>query len=163
MKKGMKIVLIIVCIFVLCIVLDILSIYTRNKPIFAIKDNNAEDIVYKGLIYDTYNCREYSAPQIKAKWSKFICSNKLIPLEVKSDFKIIDKTEICAQALEKFYEDEQYEYYFHCIKNATTLLNFGKYFDGSDVIFTVKDALEKNMVTIKQLEEKGLDFIRKSK
>ena len=72
MKKWLKISLIVVGVFVLCIILDIVSIYTRNKPIFAIK--NDADQVYRGLLYDTYNCQEYPTPQIKAKWNKFSCA-----------------------------------------------------------------------------------------
>ena len=72
MKKWLKISLIIVEVFALCIILDIVSIYTRNKPIFAI--NNDADQVYRGLLYDTYNCQEYPTPQIKAKWNKFSCA-----------------------------------------------------------------------------------------
>lgn len=73
MKKWLKISLIVVGIFALCIILDIVSIYTRNKPIFAIK--NDTDQVYRGLLYDTYNCSEFPIPQIKAKWNKFSCNS----------------------------------------------------------------------------------------
>ena len=72
MKKWLKISLIVVGLFALCIILDIVSIYTRNKPLFAIKDDANQ--VYRGLLYDTYNCQEYPAPQIKAKWNKFSCT-----------------------------------------------------------------------------------------
>lgn len=75
MKKWLKIVLISVGIFAFCIVIDIVSIYTLNKPIFAIKDDcDCTDQVYKGLLYDTYNCWEYPTPQIKMKWNKFSCA-----------------------------------------------------------------------------------------
>lgn len=74
MKKWLKIILTIVGIFILCIVLDIVSIYTRNKPIFAIKDDcDCADQIYYGLFYNTYNCLEYPTPQIKMKWNKFSC------------------------------------------------------------------------------------------
>lgn len=75
MKKWLKISLIVVGVFALCIILDIVSIYTRNKPIFAIKDDcDCSEQVYRGLLYDTYNCLEYPTPQIKAKWNKFSCA-----------------------------------------------------------------------------------------
>lgn len=75
MKKGLKIILIVAGVFVLCLTLDIVSIYTRNKPIFAISnDYDNVNKVYRGLFYDTYNCFEYSTPQIKAKWTKCSCS-----------------------------------------------------------------------------------------
>lgn len=76
MKKWLKIILIIIGIFIVGIGLDIVSIYTLNKPIFAIKDDcDCADQVYKGLLYDTYNCLEYPNPQIKAKWTKYSCND----------------------------------------------------------------------------------------
>ncbi len=76
MKKRIKTLAIILTVLVLSIVLDIISIYYRNKPIFAIKvDCWCNDQIYKGLLYDTYNCDEYSSPQIKAKWSNFSCGH----------------------------------------------------------------------------------------
>lgn len=72
MKKGLKIVLIIIGIFVLCLVVDVVSIYARKKPIFAV--TNADKTVYEGLLYNTYTCDD-SKPQIKAKWNKYSCPN----------------------------------------------------------------------------------------
>ncbi len=69
-----KITLIILSIFFVCIIVDVISIYTRNKPIFAIQKENGINKTYKGLLYDTYNCVEYSLPQIKFKWVKYSCS-----------------------------------------------------------------------------------------
>lgn len=159
MRWFIKISLGIIVLFVLSIGIDLFSIYQRNKPIFAIKDNN----IYYGLLYDIYDCEEYSSVQIKLKWSKYSCPKESIPLEVTTNFTIIDKTENCNEVLEQFYEDDDYKYYFLCKKSDTTFLNFGKYFNGDDVIFTVKDALEKKMVNIKYLEEKGLEFIKEPK
>ena len=74
MKKWLKIVLIIIGILVLSIGIDMLSIFAFNKPIFAIKDDcDCVDQVYKGLLYNTYNCFESSNPQIKAKWTEYSC------------------------------------------------------------------------------------------
>lgn len=74
MKKWVKVIVIIVSILILCIVFDIVSIYARNKPIFAISDNNdSSNKIYYGLLYDTYNCQEYPIAQIKFKWSNFSC------------------------------------------------------------------------------------------
>lgn len=76
MKKLLKIILIFVCIVIICVIIDLISIFNFNRPIFAIKGNSEN--VYIGLFYDTYNCFEYSAPQIKVKGTKFTCSvNKI--------------------------------------------------------------------------------------
>ena len=74
MKKSIKITLIVVGVIALLFVLDIGSIFLRNKPIFAINSNcKCGYQKYLGLFYDTYNCEEYPVPQIKAKWTKFSC------------------------------------------------------------------------------------------
>ena len=85
------------------------------------------------------------------------------PTEIKMNFTIIDNTEVCDQALEKFYEDDKYEYYFPCIKSGNVLIHFGKYFSGEEMQMPVKEALTKKYVTIEQLQEKGLKFYTKDK
>ena len=72
--------------------------------------------------------------------------------------EIIDNTEVCAEALEEFFEDEEYVYYFSCMKsnNVYAKINGKKYL--------VKDLLNNNPteynVTIDILEEFGLEFIK---
>ena len=61
----------VILVVILLIVIDLISIFTINKPLFAIKDKNG--YVYRGLLYDTYNCLEYSVPQIKRKGLKLAC------------------------------------------------------------------------------------------
>ena len=70
MKKTLKIILILVLLFLLLITIDLICIFTFNKPLFAIKENNQ---VYRGILYDTYNCQEYPMSQIKFKGNKFLC------------------------------------------------------------------------------------------
>jgi len=72
MKNKVKIVLSIICVIVFFFVVDLICIFTINKPLFAVKDKNG--YVYRGLFYDTYNCREYSVPQIKLKGLKLYCT-----------------------------------------------------------------------------------------
>ena len=75
--------------------------------------------------------------------------------------EIIDTTEVCAEALESFYEDSKYIYYFSCMKsnNVYAKINGKKYL--------VKDLLNNNPttynITIDILEEFGLDFIKEKK
>ncbi|MBE6146948.1 MAG: hypothetical protein E7168_01290 [Firmicutes bacterium] len=71
MKKCFKIILVSVFIITLLFVIDFVCIFKFNRPLFAVKEN--EGSLYRGLFYDTYNCQEYSVPQIKAKGSKFTC------------------------------------------------------------------------------------------
>lgn len=69
MKKLLKFILGIVGIILLFFVIDLICIFTINRPLLAIKKDN----VYKGLLYDTYICSEYTVPQIKTKGSKYTC------------------------------------------------------------------------------------------
>ncbi len=87
MKKWQKITLIVIGTIIIAIILDIVSIYTRNKPIFAIKDDiDCSSNVYRGLLYDTYDCMEYSVPQIVTKWADYSCiteENEMIIGKIK--------------------------------------------------------------------------------
>ena len=76
MKKSIKISLIVIGIIVLCFIIDLICIFTINRPLFAIKEDNRDSVnlIYRGLFYDTYNCHEFSAPQIKVKGAKYTCA-----------------------------------------------------------------------------------------
>mgnify|MGYP003289328616 CR=1 FL=1 len=74
MKKIIQSLYGIVIILSLLIGLDVYSIYTKNKPIFILSEEvNGLNKVYRGVFYDTFNCAEYSALQIKLKNDKFSC------------------------------------------------------------------------------------------
>lgn len=68
--------------------IDLICIFTINKPLFAIKEDNGDSVnsIYRGLFYDTYNCHEYSMPQIKIKGSKFICATVNVAENKKSTY-----------------------------------------------------------------------------
>lgn len=87
MSKKIKIILCIICGLILLFLVDILSIFVFNKPIFAIKEDNGDSTnrIYRGVFYDTYNCLEYSVPQIKSKKSKFTCAVESIKTDDYDD------------------------------------------------------------------------------
>ena len=70
MKKFVKILISIIVFISILFIIDVIFIFNFNKPLLAIKKSNYE---YKGIIYDTYLCSEYSVPQIKPKGTKFNC------------------------------------------------------------------------------------------
>lgn len=76
MKKWLKIVIIIICVVLISFILDFISIFTLNKPLFGIRVDNGDsvNIIYKGIFYDVYNCIEHSVPFIKSKGTKFNCT-----------------------------------------------------------------------------------------
>lgn len=78
MKKITKIILLIIGIIILLTIIDITFIYTKGRPLFAIKSQNG--LVYRGVFYDTYNCHEYSIPQIKRKNLRLAC----LPLDIET-------------------------------------------------------------------------------
>lgn len=151
MNKTIKIILIIITILLLFII-DIFFIYTLNKPIFAIKKDN----VYKGILYDTYICNK--VPQIKSKFNKYNCKisiNKVI--NIKDTTKDI-KDFACAEALEQFYEDDKYTYYYSCIKSKYIIV---KYESGYEE--TVSDALKNNRINITDLDNYNINYIKYDK
>lgn len=95
-----------------------------------------------------------------------------IILYLASDFKpidnakvveIVDKTQkikdfTCAEALEGFWADETYEYYFSCIKGKYVIV---KYENGNEE--TVSDALKRGTITIEDLDLYNIGYIKYKK
>lgn len=158
MKKGLKIVLSIIGLIVILIIIDIIAIFMVNRPIFAIKT----DDVYRGILYDTYNCEGSSMPVVKMKFTKYACvkENKKANKKVKN---IVDKSKdikdfACAEALENFYTDDEYRYYYSCIKSSYIVVI---YEDGSEE--TVSEALEAGRIKISDLDTYGIQYYRYGK
>lgn len=85
MKKKLKITLGVIGGIIFLIIIDLICIFTINQPLFAIKKDNGS--MYQGIFYDTYNCAEFSVLQIKAKGTKFSCTNVSINKDKESTFK----------------------------------------------------------------------------
>ena len=160
MKKFMKIGLIVIVTIFLCIVIDLICIFSINRPLFAIRTDNdgSINVVYKGIFYDTYNCAEYSTPQIKAKGTKFSCATSRIDIGEVID--IVDNTKdikdfACAEALEEFYSDENYTYFWNCVKNEYMIV---KYESGYEE--TISNALKYGTIDISDLDRYGISYIR---
>lgn len=86
-----------------------------------------------------------------------ILSNKNKELS-KNSIEIIDATYVCAEALEKFYEDSNYTYSFPCIQSDSIYVKFP---NGNKML--VVDAIEQNKVTIEQLIKAGLKVYKEKK
>lgn len=81
-------------------------------------------------------------------------------IEIK---RIIDKTKTmfsfsCAEALDMFYEDENYQYYYNCLKSKYIIV---EYIDGSEE--TVKSALKNNRININELDNYNIEYIKYEK
>lgn len=163
MKKYVKIILCIIGIIVLIFIIDLICIFAINRPLFVIRTDKDDlnNIIYRGLFYDVYNCEKHSTPQIKSKRSKFSCTiDRTYIGEVK---EIIDTTKdikdfSCAEALEEFYEDDNYIYYFNCIKGKYMIV---KYESGYEE--TVSNALKHGSITISNLDNFNIEYIKQEK
>lgn len=89
MKNWMKITLGVVGIILLLLIIDLLCIFTINKPLLAVKQDNGDSVnlVYRGLLYDTYICHEQSVPQIKVKGAKYTCAAIIFDDQTESNFQ----------------------------------------------------------------------------
>ena len=85
----------------------------------------------------------------------------LLKQEISKDrgnFTIIDVTGACAQALEKIYEDENYNYFLSCIKSSTVYVRFN-----NGETFTMKEALNQKYITPEQVIKKKYNLIKEAK
>jgi len=83
--------------------------------------------------------------------------------EKNEDYVLIDKTKdqlgfVCAEALEGFYEDDDYIYYYSCIKSDYIIV---RYKDGSEE--TVKEALKNKKIKISDLDKFGIGYYKELK
>ena len=164
MNKWIKIILGIVGVIIISFAIDIICIYTINRPLFAIKEDigDSVNLVYKGLFYNTYYCHEeYITPQIKSKSEKFTCSTEM--LNIGNVVNIVDYTKnmedfACAEALESFYEDDNYTYYWNCIKNQYMVVIYESGYEE-----TISDALKYGTITIDDLDTYNINYIKYSK
>lgn len=92
MKKWLKIILGVVGGVILLFVIDLICVFTINKPLLAVKKDN----VYRGLLYDTYICSEYTIPQIKMKGAKFTCAVMQFDKQVESNYKSTEVENVSA-------------------------------------------------------------------
>lgn len=163
MKRWLKITLGVVGIIVLLFAIDLICIFTINRPLFAIKEDNGDSVVlvYRGLFYDTYNCPEYSVPQIKAKGTKFNCAIERV--DIGKVVEIIDKTKnmkdfACDEALEGFYADDKYIYFWSCMKNEYMIVKYESGFEE-----TISNALKYGTISISDLDRFNISYIKQNK
>lgn len=163
MKKWLRIGLGVIGIMILCNVIDLVCIFTINRPLFAIRTDNdgSINVVYKGIFYDTYDCAEYSALQIKSKGTKFSCA--ISRFEIGNVIEIVDTTRdmkdfACAEVLEEFYEDDESVYYYNCIKSKYIVVRYESGYEE-----TVENALKYGTIQISDLDDYNIDYIRYDK
>ena len=163
MGKWLKIILWVFGLIVLSIIVDLICIFKINRPLFAIKEENGDSaiLIYRGLFYDTYNCPEYSVPQIKVKGTKFHCA--IERTDIGKVVEIVDTTKniknfTCAEALESFYEDDRYIYFWNCMKNDYMIVKYESGFEE-----TISNALKYGAISISDLDRFSISYLKQEK
>ena len=147
MKK--KIIIIISIIFVVIILDSVQAFAFDNNPFIKIKEYyNGGDLNYKskGLLVDTINCTNGNKDTVLKGFS-YSCSYN------GGNYKLIDKTInklnfVCAEALQSFYEDDNYIYSWECMKDRYMIV---KYDDGYEE--TISEALKQKHIDVQDLDK----------
>ena len=156
----MKKVLIIIGVIVGIILLDSIQAFVfDNNPIIKIKEYyDGGDIKYKskGILVDTVNCVN-GIKDAQIKGFSHSCDY------MGGNYIIVDKTKeikdfACVEALEEFYEDNNYTYYWNCMKNKYMVV---KYDDGTEE--TISQALLKGHIDIQILDKFDISYIKYEK
>lgn len=176
MKK--KIIIIIGSIVTAVLLFYIYAYYTDSarvragqepKLVIKVVNENGNKITYWGfgykiIRYVSVSPNEPYKNNIGVKMGNLLMDYKLPEetndLKVKS---IVDKTQsligyACAEALELFYTDDKYEYYFSCLKGSEVIV---EYTDGSEE--TVKEALKKDRIQISDLDNYKIEYLKYEK
>lgn len=151
MKKNIKRVFIIIVIIVGIILLDsIQALVFDNNPIIGIQTRNMKKV---GILVDTHHCGNGKHDTV-IKGFSYSCNYN------GGNYILVDETKeiknfACAEALEGFYEDENYTYYWSCMKNKYMIV---KYDDGSKEL--ISEALKNKHIEIQILDKFGISYIK---
>ena len=145
MKRVLNILLFVFIVVVFSFSIDFLAIILLKRPLFAIK----KDSKYSGIIYDTYYCD--NKPIIKFKNSDYKCDyNEVVD--------IVDDTVTCAESLELFYEDDNYKYYFPCVKSDNIVVKYA-----NKKTDKIKEALKNKRIRVNMLTDYNINYYKESK
>lgn len=151
MKNWVKIILGVIGIIVLCIAIDLISIFIFYKPLFAIKQDNGDsvDSIYKGLLYDTYNCHDNSLIKITYKGSDFSCAMNIKITEFKNyDFKVVVTTPT-EYKKEYAFTHNDIDYYY-----GNT--DFRLYLYENNYEYDLETSLKNNLVSFEDILNKNV-------
>lgn len=145
-KKLLGLVIVIIAI---ATIVDYLVVMRFDKdPWFTFKEEH--NIKY-GLIYKIKNVDNINEFYI----FNFKIDEKEIT-SIEKEFEVIDKTgNICKEIKTYFYEDGSNKYYFDCMKEYYIKIN--------GIEYTLKNALENNLITLNDLDKKNLEYKVESK
>ncbi len=163
MKKSVKFILIFLILFIGLLLIDTMQAKIfNNEPFVKVTKNYDGGALYrqdKGILTNTYICADGTKKTV-FKWEKYICP---INNNMEKIADIVDKSKqidgfACDAALDPFYEDENYQYSYGCIKSSYVVV---KYQNGIEE--TVKEALKKGIITLKDLDDYNINYIKVEK
>jgi len=148
--------------FVMYLILQIKSVKNLIRNIFLLEKNeiNKKQIIVIAIIVFIIICMCVILIKIRGRYYDKALDE--YTAKYNYNIQIIDESEATDTALDMFYEDELYEYYFSSIKSdyVYAVIN------GTEK-HLVKDLLNNNpteyVIRIDRLERAGLDFIKKDK
>lgn len=150
MKKWLKVILCCLGIIVLCFLVDVICIFTINRPLFAVRQDNGDsiNIIYKGLLYDTYNCHDYTTTQIVFKGTKFSCAENIKINEfVNYDFEVVVTTPSEYQKIFTFRHNGIDYYYGNT--------NFRLYLYENNYRYDLETSLLNNLISFEDILSKA--------
>lgn len=154
MKKILKNVLIVIGVIVGIILLDSMqALIFDNNPVIGIQTRGMKKV---GILVDTFHCGNGKHDTV-IKGFSHSCAI------IDDNYILVDKTKevndfACDSALESFYEDDNYTYYWSCIKNTLMVV---RYSDGNEE--TISDALKSKHIEIGDLDKFEIDYIKYEK
>lgn len=150
---------------------DSARVRTGHEPklIIKITSDNGNKITYWGLGYKVIRYPSVSPNEPYknnkgVKMGSWFMTYKIPNKDTKYVIKEIrDLTKSmltfsCAEALDKFYEDENYQYFYNCLKSKYIIVI---YEDNSEE--TVKEALKKEHIKISDLDTYKIDYLKYEK
>ena len=139
-------------------ILHIKSINELLKNIFFLEKNkiNYKDLFRKIIIIVIPIILVIGLVLISEK--KYINKNNQSFTHLKIIDKVKEENMTCDEALEQFYEDKEYIYYFPCIKSENVIVIYSNGYQE-----TVETSLEYGDITIEDLEQNKIEFIKKRK
>lgn len=154
MKKALKISFVVIGVVIAIVLLDsIQALVFDNNPVIGIQTKNMKKV---GILVDTHHCGNGKHDTV-IKGFSYSCSYN------GGNYILVDETKnkidfACAEALQSFYQDEQYTYYWSCMKNKYMIV---KYDDGSKEL--ISEALKNKHIEISVLDKFDIDYIKEER
>ena len=146
-------------IYIACLIVGIILLDTAqalvfdNAPIIGLQTKGMKK---EGLFVNTYYCNPDEKYTV-LKGVKLSCPYK------EQEFTFVDKTKedenfVCDTALQNFFEDENYVYYWDCVKDEYMIV---RYENGKEM--TISESLKNHQFGIEKLDEAGIQYIKNEK